>query len=83
MNLSKLIYCNWNVYKQNLVDVTIHNMLAKKEHKKESQYFYIYKDEFNNIIYLFDIEYFRKHQDSLTEYRREYISGYIRKRYKE
>lgn len=73
MNLSKLIYCGWNVYKQNLVDVTIHNMLTKKEHKKETQYFYIYKDEFNSIHHLLDIEYFRKHQESLTEYRKEYI----------
>lgn len=73
MNLSKMIYCNWNVYRCNLVDTTIRNMLAKKKHKKESQYFYIYKDEFNDIIYLLDIEYFRKHKESLTEYRKEYI----------
>ena len=73
MPLDQLLYCNWNVYRCNLVDRTILNMLNKKKHKKESQYFYIYKNKWNDPIHLLDVEYFRTHQDSLREYRKEYL----------
>lgn len=72
MQLNQLLCCSWNVCCSNMVNKTILNMLSKKPHKKERQYFYIYKTEWS-IMNLLDIEYFRTHQDSLTQYRKEYL----------